>query len=152
MTWYAPGQKAVALVTYWMAMIAGEPPRLRAAWPGRRDPRSLFWPGGDFVLNVPGDTDLQLILRLVGRGRVCFDVELDLAMPITPASVVFAPRLAHCPVQMECRGGLVDAELAEPEVAGEVALLHCNGNVIDVVTEPDFTKLKPFGSSDRLKL
>ena len=126
-------------------MIAGEPPRLRAAWPGRRDPRSLFWPGGDFVLNVPGDHDLQLLLRLVGSGRVCFDVEQDLAMPIAPASVVSAPRLAQWPVQLECRGGRVDSQPAEPEVAGEVALLHCNGNVVDVGTQLDFAKLMPFG-------
>lgn len=143
-SWYAPGQKAIALVTTWMALVSGEPPRLRAAWPGRRDPRSLFWPGGDFVLNVPGDRDLQLILKLVGSGRVCFDVEQDLGIPVMSASAVSAPRLVQCPVQLECCRGRVDTEPVEPEVTGMVSHLHCGGEIVDLAGGADLVKLKPF--------
>mgnify|MGYP002398004014 CR=1 FL=1 len=144
LSWYAPGQRPVALVTFWMAMIGGEQSRLRAAWPGRRDPRSLFWSGGDFVLNVPDGQDLTLIRGLVDRGILCFDIEQDLGMLAAPASQVEAPRLRHCPVQIECARGRVDTEPHEPEVTGEVIVMHCKDTATGMTASPDLDALQPF--------
>ncbi len=143
-SWYAPGGRPVALVTYWLAMIGGDAPRVRASWPGRRDSRSLFWPGGDFVLNIPGEKSLPMIRKLVSQGRVCLDVENDLGIISTDGSIVRAPLLTTCPAQIECRNGRIDEEPVEPEVFGDVVLIHRGGTSLPVCSGLDLCKIDPF--------
>jgi flavin reductase (DIM6/NTAB) family NADH-FMN oxidoreductase RutF len=146
-TWYAPGGRPVALVTYWMAMIGGESPRVRASWPGRRDPRSLFWPGGDFILNIPDEKSLPLIRKMVSQGCLCLDVENDLGEVATSGSTVCAPRLARCPCQLECCGGRVENITAEPEVSGHIVLLHLGATEMQVQSGLDLQEINPFRKS-----
>ncbi len=124
-------------------MVGGEIPRLRAAWPGRRDPRSLFWSGGDLVLNIPTGRDLQLVHALVDTGRLCFDIEQDLGLPVLAAVAVEAPRLESCPVQLECRRGQVDTSPVEPEVSAEILLLHRGGEIVDMAADLNLAALQP---------
>lgn len=146
-SWYAPGERAVALVTYWVAMIGGEVPRLRASWPGRRDPRSLFWTGGDFVLNIPSEKSLPAIRQLARLGRVCLDVEDDLGVFPAEGELVHAPRMSNCPVQIECCRGCVDQGPVEPEVFGHVLLMHRGEICLPVGAGLDVAELDPFRRS-----
>lgn len=143
-SWYAPGNRPVALVTYWMAMVGGTVPRVRASWPGRRDARSLFWPGGDFVLNIPDEKCLPLIRKLVSLGRLCLDLENDLGQVATQGEMVRAPRLVQCTSQLECCSGKVDSNAFEPEVTGEVVLLHLGPTDLSVHAELDLSDVNPF--------
>jgi flavin reductase (DIM6/NTAB) family NADH-FMN oxidoreductase RutF len=143
-SWYAPGGRAVALVTYWLAMIGGERPSVRASWPGRRDSRSLFWPGGDFVLNIPGEKSLPMIRKLAAQGRVCLDVENDLGMIPAEGEVVRAPRLTIYPAQIECCSGRIDEEPVEPEVYGDVVLIHRGGISQPASSGLDLCMFNPF--------
>ena len=132
LSWFAPGDMPVVLVTHWVALIGGKSPRLRASWPGRRDPRSLFWPGGDFILHLLSEENLRELGRLAGAGRLCFDAEGDLGLVASPAAVVKAPLFRQFPAQLECCHGKIEGAAAEPEVAGEVLWVHTGAGEIDV--------------------
>lgn len=143
-SWYAPGKRPVALVTYWMAMIGGPLPRIRLSWPGRRDACSLFWPGGDFILNLPDPQTLPLLRKLASQGRLCFDIENDLGQLATKGTMVCAPRLSQYPSQLECRNGKVDNDPFLPEVSGEVVLLHLGSTELQVHSALDLCEVNPF--------
>src|SRR6056297_988629 len=109
-SWFSPGDKPVVLVTFWVALIGGDLPRVRASWPGRRDPRSLFWPGGDFILHFLTDENLAEVGRLAGSGRLCFDAEADLGLVASPSAAVRAPLYRQFPMQLECCSGKIETD------------------------------------------
>lgn len=143
-SWFAPGGRTVAVVTCWLAMVGGTEPRLRASWPGRRDACALFWPGGDFVLNIPDKKSLQMVSRFVRQGMICLDVERDLRITPLAGMLVQAPRLSTCPVQVECRNGSIDQSLFEPQILGAAVLMHRAGTVLPVEAGLDVGELDPF--------
>lgn len=146
-SWYTPGGQPVAMVVGWMALICGPDPRLRVAWPGRRDALARFWPGGDFVLNVPGADCLARLYPLVDAGTRCLPLLEDLGLVVRPGSKVKAPRLWGCPLQFECQDGCVASDLFEPEVVGRVVLLHRNDTQFDPSQVPDLCAINPFATS-----
>jgi hypothetical protein len=143
-SWFAPGGRTVAMVTYWLAMVGGTHPRVRASWPGRRGDCSLFWPGGDFVLNIPDKKNLQRVSKFVGQGMTCLDIERDLGITPVGGALVQAPRLSTCPVQIECRNGSIDQNLFEPQVLGDPVLMHHAGTLLPVRAGLDVSELLPF--------
>ncbi|HKL25136.1 MAG TPA: hypothetical protein VJ910_02785 [Desulfuromonadales bacterium] len=143
-SWFSPGDKPVVLVTFWVALIGGDLPRVRASWPGRRDPRSLFWPGGDFILHFLTDENLAEVGRLAGSGRLCFDAEADLGLVASPSAAVRAPLYRQFPMQLECCSGKIETDAQDPEIAGKVLRVHCATSEIDCAAEMDLHGLGLF--------
>lgn len=143
-TWQAPGARTYALATGWMALVGGKTPRLRAAWPGQRDPASRFWPGGPFVLNIPDSRSLKKVGQLLDQGRACLDVAGDLEMTVHPAARVPVPCLDGCSLYFECLDGRILRDNFEPEVAGEVVLLRRDGVLLDPRDVPELCAISPF--------
>ena len=142
-SWYTADGHPVALVTSWVALVGGDSPRLRTAWHGQHDSLSCFWPGGDFVLNVPHDSGLSEIRKVMGRGKLCLDVEVDLNQTCASGVAVVAPRLLDCAVQIECRGGqLIDTGF-DVELCGNVVRVHREKVVTDPVDIPDLCAIHP---------
>ena len=130
-SWYAPGGSPVALVTSWLALIGGKGPRIRTAWHGRQDPLSRFWPGGDFVLNVPSLAGLQYVQRVMERGYICLTAKDEFPLNSASGIAAEAPRLLDCVIQIECVGGkLVDVG-SDVELCGEVVRVHRDSTVIN---------------------
>ena len=143
-SWFTPEGRAVAMVTYWLAMVGGAEPRVRASWPVRRDTCSSFWTGGDFVLNIPEGESLPMISRFTGQGIFCLDIERDLGVTPTDGDLVQAPRIPTCPVQIECKSGSIDQDFFEPQVFGSAVLMHRGGTSLPVDTGLDICELAPF--------
>lgn len=120
-TWYGSQGKPLALAIPWVALVGGETPTLRAAWPEHQD---LFSPDGAFILNVPGDSCLPLIARFVDSGVYCLDIVQDLQQEISRGVQVDAPCLPGCAIQVECRNGLIGGTVFDAEISGEVVLIR----------------------------
>ena len=147
-SWYAPDGSSIVLVTAWVALFGGDNPRIRAAWHGRHDPLSPSWPGGDFVLNVPYESDQEKIREVMSQGQLYLNTQaLDYVCVSGVAAV--APRLLDCAVQIECVGGrLVDSGF-DAEICGDVVRVHRDDDVINPAEIPDicaFQPLMPLGS------
>ena len=143
-SWYGAGGLPVTLVTAWVALIGGNRPRIRTAWHGRHDPLSCFWPGGDFVLNMPHDNALVAIREVMTQGKLCLDAELDLGYVYAAGIAAVAPRLLDCAVQIECVGGRMIDTGFEADLCGDVVCLHREQVVIDPADIADLCAIDPF--------
>ena len=126
-TWYTPNGPAAAALTAWLAVVNGTPPELRAGCSGRLLGEEDFPAGTDFAVNVPADPQFPALRKLLhgcrAGGRA---TRLD-PRKFVPARTVHAPLLAGCTLQIECaRGRLLPAGW-EPELAGDILLLHRGG-------------------------
>jgi flavin reductase (DIM6/NTAB) family NADH-FMN oxidoreductase RutF len=119
-SWYAADGRPHAIVTSWVTLIGGERPQLRLAWYGRHDPRSRFWPGGDFIFNVPDDAERPRLRSLLRGGHLCLDVDADLGYRCQTGAAAKAPCLTECSVQIECVGGRMCDEGFDVNLCGEV--------------------------------
>lgn len=142
-SWYGTGGFPVTLVTSWIALIGDERPRLRTAWHGRQHPLSCCWTGGDFILNLPYDSDLARIREVMSKGKLCLNAELDLGYACTPGVAAVAPRLPGCAVQIECVGGRLINACFEADLCGDVVRVHRQEVVIDPADIPDLCAIHP---------
>jgi hypothetical protein len=145
-TWYAPTGAAMALATTWLGVIGGHPPELRAGCCGRPPERELFARGADFVVNIPFRMDAPLLRELLPPGTAgCALTELARAQ-FAPAHTVHAPLLTACVLQVECSGGRILPRDWEPELAGDIRLLHRDRQILDPAAYPDFCAVHPLRS------
>jgi len=141
-SWYAADGSPVTLVTAWIALVGGDSPSIRTAWHGRHDLLSHSWSGGDFVLNVPHESDLDKIRQAVGQGEFCLNTQ-DLGYTCVSGVAAVAPRLLDCAVQIECVGGrLVDSDF-DVELCGRVVRLHRDQVVIDPTEVSELCAIQP---------
>ena len=141
-TWYAPDGTAMALVTSWLGVIAGQPPELRAGCCGRPPHAAQFPAGIGFAVNIPARMDLPVLRDLVRPGIAGCAVVVAGAQ-LAPARCARAPLLAGCVLQIECAGGRVLPRDWEPELAGEILVVHRGGHTIEPAASPDFCTLFP---------
>ncbi len=142
-SWYAPDGSAVTLVTAWVALVGGDKPCIRTAWHGRSEPMSRFWSGGDFVLNMPYETDLGRIREVMSRGSLCLNAEESLGYRCVSGIVAAAPRLLDCAVQIECVSGRLVDSVFDADLCGNVVRVHRDMVVIDPADIPDLCAIQP---------
>jgi flavin reductase (DIM6/NTAB) family NADH-FMN oxidoreductase RutF len=142
-SWYASDGSPITLVTAWVALVGGDNPRIRTAWHGRHETLSRFWPGGDFVLNVPYEKELDKIRKVMSQGKLCLNAQDSLGYTCSSGVVAIAPRLLDCAVQIECLAGrLIDSDF-DTELCGDVVRVHRDGIVIDTTDIPDLCAIQP---------
>jgi len=142
-SWYAPDDIAVAMVTSWVALIGGDVPRIKTTWYGRYHPRSRLWPGGDFVFNVPSESGLKTIRDLIRQGQLCLDADVDLRQTCVRGISAVAPRLTDCAVQLECVGGTLSDSGYDTELNGEVVYLHRGAVTLATAEVKDLCAIHP---------
>ncbi len=148
-SWYGAGGMSVALVTAWVALVGGARPRLRTAWHGRSEALSRFWAGGDFIFNVPHESDLVRIREAMSQGKLCLNAELDLGYVCASGVAVVAPRLLDCAVQIECVGGRLINACFESDLCGDVVCMHRGEVVINPADIPDLCAIHPLSPLSR---
>ena len=142
-TWYTPSGPAAAVLAAWLAVVNGAPSELRAGCAGRLLGEEDFPAGTDFAVNVPAALQFPALRKLLhgcrAGGRAA---RLD-PRKFVPARMVHAPLLAGCMLQIECaRGRLLSADW-EPELAGDILLLHRGGVFLDPADHSDLCALWP---------
>jgi flavin reductase (DIM6/NTAB) family NADH-FMN oxidoreductase RutF len=142
-SWYAPDDTPVALVTSWVALIGGDGPCIRMAWHGQYGTLSRLWKGGDFVFNLPSEPGLQIIRDLMAQGKLCLDARVDLQQACLRGVSAAAPRLTECTVQIECVGGALLDSGYDTDLRGEVVHLHKGPVSMAVAEIKDLCALQP---------
>ena len=142
-TWYAPSGPAAAVLAAWLAVVNGIPPELRAGCSGRLPGEEAFPAGTDFAVNVPADLQFPALRKLMHGLRAGeWAARLD-PRGLVPARTVHAPLLAGCTLQLECaHGRFLNADW-EPELAGDILLLHRGGVFLDPADHADLCALWP---------
>lgn len=141
-SWYAP-IGPVAMLISWLAVINGHPPELRAGCSGRLPGDEHFPVGTDFAVNVPSDTRIAGLREFLQGVPIGHPVPIAARLELFPARSIHAPLLAGCALQIECAHGRILQGNWEPELAGDVLLLHRGGLFLDPVDHPDFCALWP---------
>ncbi|MDH3999458.1 MAG: hypothetical protein OET90_11555 [Desulfuromonadales bacterium] len=144
-SWYAPDGAPLVLVMSWLSLIGGERPRVRASWHGRQDALSRFWPGGDFVLNLPDQNLLGEVQRKMRSGLLCFRSDELSDCPHLDSLSVRAPRLSQCPTQIECCNGVLLDDGGEPELGGVAVTVHRLGATLSPQDIPELCAIRPLG-------
>jgi flavin reductase (DIM6/NTAB) family NADH-FMN oxidoreductase RutF len=142
-SWYGPDGNPLVLVTSWIALVGGSLPRLRTAWCGRFDSDSRYWLGGDFILNIPHESDLETISRIMDKGKFCLHAEEDMNYSCLSGLSATAPRLLECAVQIECVEGRLIETAFDAELCGDVARVHRAGVNLDSFEIPDLCAIDP---------
>jgi flavin reductase (DIM6/NTAB) family NADH-FMN oxidoreductase RutF len=142
-SWYGPDGNPLVLVTSWIALVGGSSPRLRTAWCGRFDSGSRYWSGGDFILNVPHESDLETIRKIMDKGKFCLHAEEELNYSCLSGITATAPRLLECAVQIECVGGRLIETDFDAELCGDVVRVHRDGVNLDPLEIQDLCAISP---------
>lgn len=140
-TWYTTNGP-VAILASWLAVINGSPPELRAGCTGRAAGCQTLPAGSAFAINVPALAGGAALDGLIARAAAA-PVAIDIFAESFPARSVAAPLLAGCALQIECAHGRILPGEWEPEIAGDIVLLHRGGILLDPAAHPDFCALRP---------
>lgn len=141
-SWYAADGSSIILVTAWVALVGGDNPRLITAWHGRHHPLPNSWSGGDFVLNVPYESDLEKLREVMSQGQFYLDTQ-RLGYACASGVVAAAPRLLDCAVQIECVAGRLVESAFDAELCGDVVRVHRDDVVINPADIPDICAIQP---------
>jgi hypothetical protein len=139
-TWYAPGGP-VAVLASWLAVVNGHPPELRAGCSGRVASRQDLPAGSAFAINIPATPAWPELDELIARAAA--PDTIDITAKFSSARFVAAPLLDGCALQIECLHGRKLPGEWEPEIIGDIVLLHRNGLLVDPADYPDFCALRP---------
>jgi flavin reductase (DIM6/NTAB) family NADH-FMN oxidoreductase RutF len=96
-------EKPNIITLAWVGTVCSDPPAVAIAVRPSRHSHSLIAQAGEFVVNLPGADQVQVVDhcgQVSGR-----DVDKWAACHLTPvpASQVRAPLIAECPIALECR-------------------------------------------------
>ncbi len=127
----------------WVGVVCSEPPILSISIRPGRYSYNLVREAGDFVVNIPGESQLfELDFCGVASGR---NVDKFTALGLTPepASVVSSPLIKECPVNLECKVLDVRKLGTHDMFLGEIVAVHMDEEVLSEKGEIDISKLKP---------
>jgi hypothetical protein len=142
-TWYTPSGPAAAVLAAWLAVVNGVPPELRAGCSGLLQGEEEFPTGTDFVVNVTDDLQFPALRELMHDLRAGERAARLDPRGLDPGRTVHAPLLAGCLLQIECAHGRFRPADWEPELAGDILLLHRGGVLLDPADHNDICALWP---------
>lgn len=140
-TWYSP-DGPVAVLASWLAVINSRPPELLAGCSGRLPAHQDLPDGWVFAVNIPAAPQGTALDELIARA-VSAPVVIDDPAKISPARAISAPLLIDCPLQIECAHGRIVSGEWEPELVGDIVLLHRGSLLLDPAVHSDFCALRP---------
>lgn len=141
--WRASDDGLLVMPATWLAIIGSRPPELRMGGGAVLAAAARSLEDADFTVNIPGERGCDDLRRLMGgAGSVCLPVPAD-DLKLVPSRLVRAPLLADCALQLECGRGRFLPGSFEPELAGDLLLLHRGGFFVDPAGLADFCALAP---------
>jgi flavin reductase (DIM6/NTAB) family NADH-FMN oxidoreductase RutF len=131
------------LTIAWIGVVCSEPPIVSVSIRPGRYSCNMIKEAGNFVVNIPREEQLTALdFCGITSGR---DVDKFAALGLTPlpASVVSAPLIKECPVNLECRVLDVKSLGTHDMFLGEIVAVHMDEEVRNQKGEIDISKLKP---------
>ncbi len=137
-------QSAPNIITIaWIGVVCSEPPVLSVSIRPGRYSYAQIKETGDFVVNIPRESQLrELDFCGIVSGR---DVDKfrELGLTPMPASVVSAPLVKECPVNLECKVLDVRKLGTHDMFLGEIVAVHMDEDVLTKEGEINISRLKP---------
>jgi len=128
----------------WVGTLCSKPPTLGIGVRPSRYSHGLIEATGEFVVNIP-TADMAKAVDYCGHvsGR---DVDKFAACGLTPepASVVGAPLIAQCPINLECKVVQTISLGTHDLFIGEVVAVQVDEKLLDERGHIDYAKAEPF--------
>jgi flavin reductase (DIM6/NTAB) family NADH-FMN oxidoreductase RutF len=127
----------------WAGVVCSEPPILSIAVRPGRHSHGLISTSGEFVVNIPRESQLQQLDYCgVTSGRNV-DKFKELGLTPVPGSQVGAPLIKECPVNLECR--VIDCKRlgVHDLFLGEIVAVHMDEEVMNDKGVIDIGQLRP---------
>ena len=128
----------------WAGILCSDPPTLGVSIRPNRHSYGLILASREYVVNIPSVKLLKIADYCgVVSGK---DVDKFAATGLTPlpASVVKAPLIAECPVNIECKVPSVVTLGSHDLFIGQVVAAHADEEVLDASGQIDVAKAQPF--------
>jgi len=128
----------------WVGTVCSEPPMVSISIRPPRYSHDLVERSGEFVVNIPTadlvrQTDLCGVIS--GRDRDKFEAA---GLTPEPASVVKAPLIKECPVNLECQVRHTLRLGTHDMYVGEIVAVHAEASVLGAKGGIDAAKIKAF--------
>lgn len=140
----AGSQGAPNIITIaWVGVVCSEPPIVSVSIRPGRHSCNLIKETGNFVVNIPSESQLaELDCCGVASGR---DLNKFSELGLTPmaASIVSAPLIKECPVNLECKVLDVRNLGTHDLFLGEIVAVHMDEEVTNEKGDIDIARLKP---------
>ncbi|NPV52136.1 MAG: flavin reductase family protein [Firmicutes bacterium] len=128
------------LTVAWTGTVCSEPPMLSISVRPERYSHTLITQSGEFVVNLPSKRLIRAVdLCGVKSGK---DMDKFAAAGLTPvpASVVEAPIIEECPINIECRLRQTISLGSHDMFVGEIVAIHVDENLVDKKGHLDLAK------------
>jgi flavin reductase (DIM6/NTAB) family NADH-FMN oxidoreductase RutF len=129
----------------WAGVVCSDPPMVGIGIRPSRYSHELISQQGEFVVNIPLASQLDAVKvcgGATGRGR---DKFRDAGLHAAAASIVKAPLISECPVNLECQVRQVVKLGSHDLFLAEIVAIHASEEVLDAYGRIDPAKAKPLG-------
>ncbi|MHB8985075.1 MAG: flavin reductase family protein [Eubacteriales bacterium] len=130
----------------WTGIMNSDPPVVYiGVRPVGRHSYKLIKESGEYVINIPSAGQARVVdyCGTVSGGNVNKFKEAGLT-PV-PASLVKAPLIAECPVNIECRVRQVISLGSHDVFIADVLAVHYNEDILNEKGLPDMDRIRPYG-------
>lgn len=137
------GERMDIVTLAWVGMVNSEPPLVSISIRPDRYSHEILTQTGDFVINIPSEGQLRAVDHCGTVSGRALDKFSAADLTPVPASIVKAPRIHECPVNIECKV-VAQHELGTHTMfIGEMQTVHIDKNIVDDNNRIDYSRAKP---------
>jgi Conserved protein/domain typically associated with flavoprotein oxygenases, DIM6/NTAB family len=128
----------------WTGFMSFKPPTVYIAIHPLRHTNELIRESMEYVINVPSESMVEMVDRIgITSGKKMNKFETYGLTPV-PASVVGAPLIQECMVNIECKVKDIQNYGSHDIFVGEIAAVHIDEEAIREDGRPDLDKIRPY--------
>ena len=128
----------------WTGFMSFKPATLYIAVHPARHTNALIKESMEYVINVPSESMVEIVDRIgITSGRKINKFEAYGLTPV-PASVVGAPLIKECKVNIECKVKDIQNYGSHDIFVAEIAAVHFDEDIIKEDGRPDLDKIRPY--------
>ena len=137
-------EKANIITIAWCGVVCSMPPLLSISIRPSRHSHKIISEHRDFVVNIPGEDLLEKVDFCGVASGSSTDKFKSCAFTKADSSVVSAPLIMECPVNIECKM-IKSLKLGAHDIfIGEVVAVHADRDILDKDGRIDFKLARPF--------
>lgn len=124
----------------WTANVSSRPPRMAISIVPKRHSFGLLKRIEDFVINIPSKDLIEAAVTCGTKSGRSIDKFRECNFSAEPSSKITSPRIAECPLNIECKTWKVIEVGSHHLFIGDVVAVHIDEDVLDAEGEPDLKK------------
>ena len=140
----ATDQEPNVMTVAWTGFLSMNPATVYIAVHPARHTHAILKESMEYVINIPSENMVEAVDRIgITSGRKMNKFEAYGLTPV-PASVVNAPLIKECMVNIECKVKDILNYGSHDIFVGEIVAVHCDEEVIKDNGKPDLDKIRPY--------